>query len=272
MDNDNKALMLYFDNRDLFEFLNDSEFRALVMALFDYGETGRLPDKGLDRTVMMLFTQMKKRVDWDRERYDEMCRKRSEAGKKGGRPKKSNGRAGSAEGRQTKANTSEEKQPKAHTSDEKQTKAKQANGFSAKQTKANESKKSTNTVTNTITNTNTITDTYTITDINPLTPLKRGNTRAGARFSPPSLDEVRAYCDEINARINPERFIDYYSAKGWVVGKSPMRDWRAALRNWERDRKEKAADDPGSVEKDYSFGTWTVEALMNGEELDRKGF
>ena len=83
---------------------------------------------------------------------------------------------------------------------------------------------------------------------------------------------MRAYCDEINARINPERFIDYYSAKGWVVGKSPMRDWRAALRNWERDRKEKAADDPGSVEKDYSFGTWTVEALMNGEELDRKGF
>lgn len=56
------------------------------------------------------------------------------------------------------------------------------------------------------------------------------------RFTPPTLDEVRAYCEEIGASINPEAFVDYYTQIGWICGKAgkPMKDWKSAVRNWNR--------------------------------------
>ena len=60
-------------------------------------------------------------------------------------------------------------------------------------------------------------------------------------FCVPSLEEVRAYCRSRNSPVNPEAFHDYYTAKGWVVGRSPMKDWRAAVRNWERNEKPTAS-------------------------------
>lgn len=55
-----------------------------------------------------------------------------------------------------------------------------------------------------------------------------------SRFVPPSLEEVQAYCRERNNNVDAERFIDYYIANGWQVGKNKMKDWKAAVRNWER--------------------------------------
>ena len=63
------------------------------------------------------------------------------------------------------------------------------------------------------------------TDIQPTT---------GKRFKVPTLDEVKAYCQERKNKIDPERFIDYYTAKGWKIGKQPMKDWKAAVRTWEK--------------------------------------
>jgi hypothetical protein len=54
------------------------------------------------------------------------------------------------------------------------------------------------------------------------------------RFVKPQLEEIRAYCEERNNGINPERFYDYYEANGWMAGKTKMKDWKAAVRNWER--------------------------------------
>lgn len=48
------------------------------------------------------------------------------------------------------------------------------------------------------------------------------------------MDEVAAYCRERNNGIDAQRFLDYYQANGWMVGKAKMKDWRAAVRNWER--------------------------------------
>jgi len=61
-------------------------------------------------------------------------------------------------------------------------------------------------------------------------------TRAKAkRFSPPSVDEVAAYCAECGyGTINPEAFVDYYEARGWKIGSQSMKDWRATVRNWAR--------------------------------------
>ena len=53
-------------------------------------------------------------------------------------------------------------------------------------------------------------------------------------FTPPTLEEVIAYCNERNNGIDPESFIDFYESKGWMVGKNKMKDWKAAIRTWER--------------------------------------
>lgn len=69
------------------------------------------------------------------------------------------------------------------------------------------------------------------------------------RFVPPTVEEVRAYCQERNNGIDPEEFVDWYQAKNWKVGKDKMSDWKAAVRTWERRRKEKTTSkqQPGNI-------------------------
>ena len=54
------------------------------------------------------------------------------------------------------------------------------------------------------------------------------------RFAPPTLEEVTAYCRERGNKVDPQKFVDFYTMKGWMVGKNKMKDWRAAVRTWER--------------------------------------
>lgn len=63
--------------------------------------------------------------------------------------------------------------------------------------------------------------------------VSQARTRA-SRFSPPTVEEVRSYCAERNNNVDAQRFVDYYTANGWLVGKNKMKDWRAAVRTWER--------------------------------------
>lgn len=58
-------------------------------------------------------------------------------------------------------------------------------------------------------------------------------------FSPPTVEEVAAYCRERNNGIDPEAFVDHYEARGWRYnGNVAMKDWKAAVRTWERRKKE----------------------------------
>ena len=60
------------------------------------------------------------------------------------------------------------------------------------------------------------------------------------RFQKPTLDELIAYKQKANlALVDCEAFYDFYESKGWVVGKNPMKDWQAAMRNWERTERER---------------------------------
>ena len=70
------------------------------------------------------------------------------------------------------------------------------------------------------------------------------------RFSPPSVDEVKAYCDERNNKVDAERFVEFYSSKGWMVGKNKMKDWKACVRTWEKREKVGANGVKLSAEKD----------------------
>ena len=54
------------------------------------------------------------------------------------------------------------------------------------------------------------------------------------RFTPPTLAEVQSYVAERHSPVDPQEFIDFYASKGWMVGKTPMKDWKAACRNAEK--------------------------------------
>ncbi len=75
------------------------------------------------------------------------------------------------------------------------------------------------------------------------------------RFTPPSREEVAEYCRERGNKVDPDRFVDFYTSKGWMVGKSPMKDWKAAVRGWEKDAKQKPQNKwAASVNnRDYDF-------------------
>lgn len=85
----------------------------------------------------------------------------------------------------------------------------------------------------------------------PTVPKKRESRK---RFSPPSAAEVREYCRERENAVDAESFVDFYAAKGWKVGNAPMKDWKAAVRTWEK-RESRAAPRRGAFDaNDYLLG------------------
>lgn len=58
--------------------------------------------------------------------------------------------------------------------------------------------------------------------------------KARTRFVKPSVQEIADYCRERMNDVDADTFYNFYEAKGWVVGKSPMKDWKAAVRTWEK--------------------------------------
>lgn len=65
-------------------------------------------------------------------------------------------------------------------------------------------------------------------------------------FKKPSVEDISSYCQERNNNINPEQFYDYYEANGWKINRNPMKDWKATVRNWERNEfNRKSADNFG---------------------------
>ena len=64
--------------------------------------------------------------------------------------------------------------------------------------------------------------------------VKNEKKNKSIHFTPPTIEEVEAYCKERNNGVDPQKWYDFYSAKGWMIGKNKMKDWKAAIRTWER--------------------------------------
>jgi|TARA_R110000764_G_scaffold43051_2_gene96787 hypothetical protein len=80
------------------------------------------------------------------------------------------------------------------------------------------------------------------------------------RFTPPTLTEVVDYCNQIQANIDPQGFIDFYESKGWMIGKTKMKSYQAAVRTWKRKEAEKNKEKQ-AYRKEKS--TKQVETLRN---------
>ena len=75
-------------------------------------------------------------------------------------------------------------------------------------------------------------------------------------FSAPTVDEVAAYCKERGNSVDAQTFVDFYASKGWLVGKTPMKDWKAAVRTWERNRSDTSQQKAVKAYDPYASLPW----------------
>lgn len=178
-----------------------TSFREVIDPLND-GERGRLFTAMLEYAELGTLPELKgnERFIWPSakqaiDRAAEKAESLRQNGAKGGRPPKE------------KATETKRKQAEPNESNGNQTKA---NESQKEKDKENEKEKEMKETT-----------------------LTGGKEKPLARFTPPTAEEVAAYCAERKNKVNAQRFVDFYTAKGWRVGNQPMKDWRAAVRTWE---------------------------------------
>lgn len=194
------GVMIYFKTGEAIKGLDYETKGRLFDCILEYGQFGTVPE--LSGALAVAWPFIKQRIDDDSERYREIQDKRAKAGSRGGQAKASNAK-------QTVANIAS------------------ATEVIAKDSTENQNYPNTHP--------DTYPDTYTK---NCIVGAESRPTTTRQRFIPPSADDVRAYATEKGYTIDPEAFVDYYTANGWKVGKNPMKDWRAAVRTWVRKEKE----------------------------------
>lgn len=84
-------------------------------------------------------------------------------------------------------------------------------------------------------------------------------------FIPPTLEEVQTYCIERNNNVDPQHFVDHYTSNGWLVGKNKMKDWKAAIRTWERNGYSKPKSNSKAEELDDFYNMAMGWAESEGE-------
>ena len=190
--------VLYADSLEILDLMSNDQIAQLFLTIRDYVLGRDIPE--LDQVTSIAFLPIKNQLDRDAKKYEAKCLVNAQNGKKGGRPPKGTGKDGNRENpvgfEETQPIQTEAKKPQSQSQSQEQS---QSNN-----------------------NPNNLC-------IGDKSPKKRAS-----RFTPPSVEEVRAYCFERGNNVDPERFVDFYESKGWTVGKNRMRDWKAAVRNWER--------------------------------------
>lgn len=205
---------LFHEYLDEMADLTDAEFGRLARALLVYSRTGEFP--ALNGNERLFKRRVIMQEDRAQENYVQVVEKNRANGKLGGRPRKPTETQNNPQKPNETQKTQIEIEPEIKTEIK--------------------------------------------TEIN--TPLPNGNKGSKAatpptretRFSPPSLDEVQAYIAERGSAVDAQQFIDFYASKGWMVGKNRMKDWKAAVRTWEKRRKEEAGEHP--TKQEYHVGTW----------------
>ena len=220
---DKKSFVMYRSWGAAIEKMSDEQAGKLIKAIYSLQEN---PETSTDDpAIEFVFEIIKEKMIEDTEAYEATCRRRSEAGKKGNETRWS--------GADTEKNRKCDKGI-----------AKIANAINVSQ----KSQKVAN-----------VADTESDTDMKcnevPSVPVERGTRK---RFSPPAVEEVADYCWERKNNVDPEVFVDFYSSKGWKVGKEPMKDWKACVRTWEK------RDIRGTPKKKNSFCNFK----QNGYDFD----
>lgn len=88
-----------------------------------------------------------------------------------------------------------------------------------------------------------------------------GTKEKATRFSPPTLEDVQKYCQERKNNVDATRFWNFYESKGWLVGKNKMKDWKAAVRTWEQEDKQKSTVSKPQRQSDHTERVYSADEL-----------
>lgn len=191
----NEKFMFYENFLDALDMLPEGEREKACYEFCKYGITGELPK---DRSLAMFCIGVSASV----RKYD--------------------GRGGVREGAGRKSKNSEISETQIDNIDLNNSKESKESKESKKSKNSKESEFSENSYSTNI-------------NLNINKNFKKDNINVIQKtFKKPTIDEVKSYCLESGYKVDAERFIDFYECKGWKVGKNPMKDWKAAVRNWAR--------------------------------------
>ena len=93
------------------------------------------------------------------------------------------------------------------------------------------------------------------------------SNKASRSFVPPTVAEVQAYCFERGSSVDAERFVNYYESNGWMVGRNEMKDWKAAVRTWEKSQRpteQKGKQPQSRIAKLNEMAAQLMGGLKNG--------
>lgn len=86
------------------------------------------------------------------------------------------------------------------------------------------------------------------------------------RFSKPTVEEIHEYCFERNNGIDAQRFFDHYESNGWMVGKTKMKDWKAAVRTWEKNSINKNQNQNGQQQERF-VGRQSIDTIQHNANV-----
>lgn len=103
---------------------------------------------------------------------------------------------------------------------------------------------------------------------------KKENKREVVRFAPPSVEDVRAYCQERGNKVDPEQFVAFYESKGWKIGNTPMKSWKASVITWEKRETTRAAPTKTVVAQQYEQRDYSgiQDELMDQQDRDMEEY
>ena len=223
-----KSFLLHIDSLAVLDDLTNEQAGELFKAISAY-QNGE--DLELSALVKIAFSPFKNQFIRDNEKYESICERRAKAGAMGGKAK-------AKQTKQEVANASKCKQTVANVADNK-----------------NKNKNKTNNKSD-----------------NKDIDISDGKKTPSKRFTPPLQNEVYdymgSYAQEKGKTIStsePEKFVNFYESKGWMVGKTKMKDWKSAARNWINRIEERAAQQKGKWETGDQWAKDLINEMANGE-------
>ena len=220
-----ETFLFYADWLNVIRDLPSEVQLEVYQAIAEYAIYGNLIE--LKPLAKVAFGFVKQTIDRDTQKYISISEKRSEAGKKGGRRLKDNELEESNEKQKKQLLSEKSKKSNCPLNDNDNVNDNNISFLEKKKQKSDVA----------------VSDLENENSESPIETLQIQKEQSGGgrkKFTIPTPEEVQAYCDERKNGILGQQFCDFYSAKGWKIGKEPMKDWKAAVRTWEMRRKDQS--------------------------------
>lgn len=205
------SFLLYTEQKEIIDELSNEDAGELIKAIYAYAAGEEV---NLRKDLHLVFIPIRQQIDRNNAKYDDFKKKQSENGKKGGRPVKNEN----------------PKNPKNPTLFLETQKSLNVNVNVNDNVNDNVNVNDNDNVLLFSNENNNRVDFLCGNEIEKISKVPRAPQK---KFIKPSLKEISDYCKERNNDVNPERFLNYYEANGWKVGRNSMKDWKAAIRTWE---------------------------------------